>query len=104
MKKVLSVLVFSFLFIGVHHTYATSLVCSVGDHAVWNETNTERNKCISDVDWQIAITTAYNSTNQNDYISVPSGRSLMTVYGQELCSWWFPSGCVIKKSLFLRFL
>lgn len=75
------------------------------DHAIWSEDSTKIVSCIKDTDWQNALKLQINQNDKNDFINVLKGQRLMTTYGfEDTCPTWFPMNCVIKKSIFLRWL
>lgn len=110
MKKVLS-LVFSFAFMfaiaGVAHADVgpTAVVCDYPDHAIYSADGTMKIGCITDSDWQAALASQRVNT-PSDLIPVARGQHLLTTFGvDDFCPDWFPlSGCVIKKSLFVKWL
>lgn len=108
MKKIA---VFGFAFVlaftgFIKHSYAAdvAVVCDYPDHAIYNEANTMKVGCISQSDWQAAA--LVNSNSVNGFVSMRPGQRLLTSYGfEDTCPIWFPAaGCVIAKSLFVRFL
>lgn len=93
---------------GISHMYAadTAVVCTFPDHAIYNLDGTVKVGCISQANWDASVQQQVNQNSVTDYLKVAVGQHLMTTWGiEDFCPSWFPPvGCVIKKSIFVRFI
>lgn len=104
MKKIL-MLVAVLGFFASFNTVSANVVCDSPDHPIWNNENTAKVGCITDSAWKSALTSQVNQNNKNDFIKVIKGQSLLTSFGfVDTCPSWFPMDCVIKKSIFVKFI
>lgn len=107
MNKVITVLgVLSLLVMATPALADTAVTCDYPDHAIYNDSNSIKVGCISKGDWDSAIANQVNLSDVNNFVSILRGQRLLTTYGfEDSCPAWFPpSGCVIPKSIFVRFI
>lgn len=92
-------------FFGIFNTVDAAVVCDSPNHAIWNVDNSVKVGCITEVDWNAATALRINQADQKDFVNVVRGQRLITTTNTEdWCPTWFPMNCVIKKSLFSRFI
>lgn len=106
MKKFIFMFALALVFAGSVSHASAAVVCDYPDHAIHGEDGYIIVGCITDVAWQKAVAEQVNQNDKNDFIKVGVGQHLLTTYGfEDMCPSWFPpSGCVIKKAIFVKFL
>lgn len=106
MKKIaFSLMVVGLLFIG-NGVSAQVLVDCGENHKIWNSDNSKVVSCIPKADWDRSVAESM-SVNQDDgsFVKIARGQKLLTSFGfEDTCPTWFPMSCVIKKTLFVKWL
>jgi hypothetical protein len=84
---------------------SANVICVSPDHAIYSADNTEIVGCITDSAWKAALASQVNQNDKNDFINIIRGQSVLTTFGfTDTCPTWFPMNCVIKKSVFVKFI
>lgn len=104
MKKIM----FSLFVLGMMFTGGSafaSVDCG-SDHKIWSADSSTVVSCIAKAEWDRAVSESTSAQDDNSFVRVARGQKVVTTLGYvDTCPVWFsPMSCVIKKSLFVKFL